>query len=96
MRPIYFLITALAMMLLSGTSFAEDRYECILKCSAEKDTRNVDCPSPYESSTSNEERARCMKRSQDIYIDCFNHCPPPQYAPPPAEESPSSPYPSGY
>lgn len=96
MRPIYFLCIAAAMVLLPGASFAEDRYECILRCSAEKDTRNADCPSPYEGSGSSDQRARCMKSSQATYIDCFNRCPPPPFTSGPSSEEPITPPAMGY
>lgn len=90
MRPLYFLFIA-PMVLLPGASFAEDRYECILRCSAEKDTRNADCPSPYEGSDSSDQRASCMKSSQAMYSDCFNRCPPPPFTPSPSSEEPITP-----
>lgn len=100
MRPIYILFIALAMNLLPGTSFAEDRYDCVLRCSAEKDTRNIDCPSSSGSSAnSNSARtqAQCMQASEAAYINCFRRCPPPLFSPSAASgKQNSSPSPTGY
>ena len=46
MRPIYILLTAMTMALVSGAGFAEDQSQCQLTCAGERDARNVDCPSP--------------------------------------------------
>src|SRR5512139_3712951 len=82
-RPIYFLCMAIAMILLSGISFADDYEDCRLSCAGERDTRNMDCPSPYDAS--DEERRQCLNESQAAYENCISDCP----APPPVS-SPSS------
>ena len=68
---------AIAQLFLSGASFAVDRYECLSRCSAENDTRNAGCPSPYDSSSSMRERDQCMRNNHVAYVDCIKICPPP-------------------
>ncbi len=87
---LFFILAMAAMTLLPSGSFAEDRYECLLRCSAERDSRNADCPSPYDSSNSSQ-RDQCLKISQTAYTECFNNCPPPPPSPPSSEEQPSPP-----
>ncbi len=87
MRPLDALCLVAATLLLPGVclglSYGDDRYECQLRCAAERDTRIADCPSPYGSADSGQERAECMKNSQAAYLDCVRGCPPP----PPASSS---------
>ncbi len=87
MRPSYILLMATAMNLLPVTSFAEDRYDCITKCSAEKSIRDSACPWSSEldtNSSSSRRNSRCMQKSDSAYSLCFNRCPPPQFAPAPS------------
>lgn len=81
MRPIYSLFMALVLILLSVPSIAEDYQECWLRCAGERDTRNMDCPSPYDAA--DDERSQCLKDSQTDYENCINDCP----APPPTSPS---------
>jgi hypothetical protein len=81
MRPIRFLFMAMAVNILPGTSVAEDYQDCRSRCAAERDTRNMDCPSPYDDTESGEARRQCLRVSQTAYMDCLRVCPAP---PPPA------------
>ena len=74
--PVLFL--SIAMLLRSGASVAEDRYECVIRCSSEKETLNMDCPSPYDSANSGQDRSRCLENNQAAFLACFNRCPPSQ------------------
>lgn len=77
MRPIYILFMAVAMLFLPGSSFAEDYSDCRLTCNAEKETRNMNCPSPYDVSDQGQQRRQCMKDNQSAYDDCVSRCPTP-------------------
>ncbi len=81
MKPISILLMAITMTLLSFTAYAQDYDDCRLNCSGERDTRNMDCPSPYDQL--DDERNKCLKQSQEEYENCINKCP----APPPASPS---------
>lgn len=84
MRPIYILLMAMAMNLLPTTSFAKDRYDCILKCAEQKNARDAACPSSFDSnanSSSSRLNGQCMQKSEAVYSKCFNRCPPPRFAP---------------
>lgn len=80
MRPIYITLTALAIVLLPGICFGDDYEDCKLNCQGERDTRNMDCPSPYD--VSEETRRQCLNDSQADYQTCLGDCPPPS----PSEE----------
>ena len=75
MRLLPILFLAIAMLLRSGTGFAEDRYDCVIKCSSEKETLNMDCPSPYDSANSGQDRSLCLKNNQAAFRACINRCP---------------------
>lgn len=66
---------AMAAAVLSGAAFAEDRYECMFRCSNEKYDRNVNCPAAQDSSTSNQKRDQCLKTSMGFFDACFKSCP---------------------
>ena len=93
MRPIHILFMAMAMNLLPGAGLAEDYQECRLRCAAERDTRNMDCPSPYDDTESGQERRQCLTASQTTYADCLKGCPAP---PPPSFGEQVSPPATGY
>lgn len=78
MRVIYVLFMATAMLLVPTAAVAEDNQECRLRCAGERDTRNMGCPSPYDSPYSVPDRALCLKASQEAYSACIKSCPPPQ------------------
>lgn len=86
MRPVCILCVMAA--LLPCASSADDYSDCRLTCAAERDTRNMNCPSPYDVSPAGEERRQCLKENQDAYADCVKHCPTP---PVQQEEAPSPP-----
>lgn len=88
MRPLSTLIMAIAMIILPGASIADDYDDCRLNCASERDTRNMDCPSPYDAS--DEKRSECMNDSQADYQNCINDCPaPPPISPSGEQGSPS-------
>ena len=86
MRPTYMLFTS-AILLLPSAGFAEDYQDCKLTCAAEKETRNMRCPSSYNSSAASTEHRQCLKENEDAFEDCVNHCP----TPPPASEEQTPP-----
>lgn len=77
MRTTHMLFAAMATLLLPGASFAEDLTACQANCAAAKESRNMDCPSPYDVSDSGQERHQCIKDNETAYEDCIDHCPPP-------------------
>ncbi len=87
------IITALAQILVANASLAQNEaYEdCRGTCTAEKQTRDMDCPSPYDSTNMGQDRDQCLQNSRDVYTRCIQACPPPQTPP----ES-STPPPMGY
>lgn len=94
MRPIHIPIMAMAMLLLPYAGYADDYQDCRSTCAAEKESRNMNCPSPYDSSASGQDRSQCMKDNQAAYEDCVNHCPTPPT--PPSSETQPSPPPMAY
>lgn len=82
MRSLPIHCMAIAMILLPGVSVAEDYQECMARCAQERETRNMDCPSPYD--TTEEKRNECLNESKDDYESCTSDCPSPP--PQPSEE----------
>lgn len=90
-------LMALALLLLPCAAPAQDDYaDCRLTCNAERETRDMDCPSPYDLMENGQERAQCMKDNRDAYNDCLSHCVPPQPEQPSSETPPPPPPPMGY
>lgn len=71
------LMTALTA-LLPNPCFAEDRYECMLRCSAEQDLRDTACYPIDAPPTSSDAQAQCEKKNMALYSKCVRTCPPPQ------------------
>ncbi len=94
MRALFIIMAVLAQMLVATASLAQNEaYEdCRGNCTAEKQTRDMDCPSPYDSTNMGKDRDDCLQSSRDVYTRCIQACPPPQN---PAPES-STPPPMGY
>jgi hypothetical protein len=70
MQAIYILSFAIATILLPASSYAEDRYECQLRCSAEKDSRGANCTS------TNQKQDQCKKKNEETTAACLKSCPP--------------------
>lgn len=87
MRTLLIFTTIMAQLFLTNVSWAEPSEECKVSCAADKGSREMDCPSPYDSSDASQKRDQCLKNSQDAYNSCVNSCPPP----PPRPEPNSSP-----
>jgi hypothetical protein len=83
-RLFHILFMALAMFLLPVAAFAQAYDDCRLTCMAERDTRNMSCPSPYDSVNAGEDRRQCLDKSQAIYKECIQRCP--ALPPPPSSE----------
>lgn len=81
MRTTQILFAATAMLLPPGAGFAEDLQPCQATCLAQKETRNMDCPSPYDVSDSGQERHRCIKENESAYENCIDRCPLPPRRP---------------
>ncbi len=75
MRSMFLFAAALAALLPASACLADDYDDCKTQCAADRDSRNANCPSPYD--TSQEERDQCLKDSQDAYLACVHACPPP-------------------
>jgi hypothetical protein len=91
MRSILILITVMTQLVLTEASFAQNEAydDCKTSCASARETRNADCPSPYDSSSGGQDRDQCLKASQEAYSNCVKSCAPAQPSPPP--ESGSSP-----
>ena len=76
MRSIIILALFGTLLLLPGVSSADTNAECRSDCVNEKATRDFNCPPPGEDT--DQERAHCMKESQETYNNCINSCPPPE------------------
>lgn len=68
MQAAYILSFAIVMILLPASSYAEDRYECQLRCTSEQDSRNANCPS--------QKQEPCMKKNEETAAACLKSCPP--------------------
>ena len=88
MRLMLILAAIVTQLFLIDISWADNYEDCKASCTTDKETRDLDCPSPYDSSTENQEREQCMKNSREIYDSCVASCPSPQ---PPSPESSTSP-----
>jgi hypothetical protein len=91
MRPTIFLFMTALTALLPAASFAEDRYECLLRCSAEKDFRDSACYPTDAPPTPSDEQAQCETRSMALYTVCFRDCPPLQIQPAASAVQPTPP-----
>lgn len=70
------LFMAMAMLLLFSVVFAQDYDDCKQACEATRDTRNMDCPSPYDApSAAGLERRQCIENNQAAYKECIKQCP---------------------
>ncbi len=83
MRTFYILSLVMAITLLLGATFDENYEDCVLRCSAERDTRNMDCPSPFDAS--DDERNQCLRDSKEEYDNCISDCPAPSSTSPSSE-----------
>ncbi len=79
MRSIIVIAAIMAQLLLINSIFAdtESYDDCKTSCSADKATRDADCPSPYDASSATQERDQCLKQSKESYDSCIKNCPPP-------------------
>ncbi len=85
--PIFTIIAA--QLFLTNASLADESYDdCKTNCAAAQTSRDVECPSPYDSPTAGQERDQCLKISRETYYSCIRDCSPP---PPPPSEQYSSP-----
>lgn len=76
MRVILNLTLFGALLLLPGVSFADANAECQSDCINERATRDTNCPPPGEDT--DQDRAHCLKESQDAFNNCVKNCPPPE------------------
>lgn len=88
MRSMLVFTMTMAQLLLATVSFAAtDSYDdCRTSCAADRQSRDMDCPSPYDSAR--QSREQCLQASRETYQSCVNSCPPP--SPSPAESNPST------
>ncbi len=88
MRPTSLLLPVLALVFLPIAGAAQTEDQCKETCASEKDARDQDCPSPsdYEELA---ERARCLEKSETIYVKCIDTCSATATAPVP-QQTPSS------
>jgi hypothetical protein len=92
MRPLRILFMAMAM--LPAAAFAQGYDDCKLTCAADRDTRNMSCPSPYDANNAGQERRQCIDDSQATYKECIRQCP--ASTPPSSSEEPTAPPATGY
>ena len=78
MRPFPSLLMVIVMML-PAAGYGDDYEDCKLNCAGERDTRNMDCPSPYDATA--DERRQCQIDSESEYVECLNDCPAPTASP---------------
>ncbi len=90
MRLILIFVAIVTQSVLTPVGLAQTVDDCKADCLADKQARDMDCPSPYDASSS-DERTRCLKVSQDAYSSYIQGCQP---ASPPETSSP--PPPMGY
>ncbi len=93
MRSILILTAVIAPLFLCNAAYAQNESydDCKQSCVDDQEARNMECPSPYDESSTKEERDQCLKDSRDAYNSCLSSCP--QASPP----TPSStPIPLGY
>ncbi len=86
MRSTLMLMTLMTQLLAVNVGLAqtESYDDCRQNCVDEKEMRDMDCPSPYESMTPKQERDQCLKESRDTYNSCLKNCPAPSSAEPSA------------
>jgi hypothetical protein len=90
MRSIIILTTIfLVQFILGNVGLAESYDDCRTSCADDKAMRVADCPSPYDSSSGEEDRKQCLNRSQELYNSCLESCPPP---PEPENGTPATSY----
>lgn len=91
MRSILILTTIMTQLFLINVSFAQNEAydDCKTSCASDRDTRDADCPSPYDSSSGGQDRDQCLKISREAYDSCIKGCQPSTQTPSP--ESGSSP-----
>ncbi len=97
MKPIQLLLAMTALALLPCVSLAQTDDDCHLKCAAERDTRNIDCPAAnLDDPNSIRARNQCVNDNQAAYYSCASKCPAPSPgSTPPGGQTPMSP-PMGY
>jgi hypothetical protein len=84
MRYILILAMLWGLLLLHRVSTAETNPECRTRCADEKTSRDISCPPPGDDAY--EERAKCLKESQEVYTICLDNCPQPEPADAPTEK----------
>ena len=91
MRSIHVLFVVMAMVMLPGSSFAQERDDCLTSCTSDRESSNTECPSPYDSTDySSKERDQCLEKIRAAYQECVDKCPPPP-APSSSEEQTAPP-----
>jgi len=90
MRSASILTIIVAQFFLANASLAQSESydDCRTNCAAAQTSRDVECPSPYDSPNASQERDQCLKSSRETYDSCIKDCSPP---PPPPTEPYSSP-----
>lgn len=89
MRSIIVFAALATQLFLANAGWADAYEDCRQTCETDKEERDIDCPSPYDSTPEGQERAQCLSASRDAYERCLAACTLPP--PPPSSESPTSP-----
>jgi hypothetical protein len=76
MQSILILFILGSLLLLSSIGSAETNAECQKRCSAEKASKDENCPTPEE--TSERTNAACLQENQATFNNCLNGCPEPE------------------
>lgn len=92
MRSIPILTIIVAQFFLANASRADSESydDCKTSCAAAQTSRDVECPSPYDSPNAGQERDQCLKISRETYDSCIRNCSPPSTPPSEPYSSPMS------
>lgn len=89
MRSVLVLAAIMTQLFLSnpGVAQTESYDDCKSSCASDREERDADCPSPYDSSSGGQDRDKCLKSSKEAYNSCIKSCPLPQSLQPEAPPS---------
>ncbi len=89
MRLVFMLTAIMTQLFLTNIGWADAYEDCKTSCEADRESRDMDCPSPYDAASTGD-RDLCLKNNQEAYNSCIKGCPPPPIP------SQSPPLPLGY
>jgi hypothetical protein len=83
MRIFFTALLLLSMCTTTGTSFADEKSDCLSNCSNDKRAKDMYCPPA--GGYSDEENKQCVLKNTTDYNNCINTCSPP-VTPPPVQQ----------